>query len=285
MTGETIDRLRNYFVTRSDVAFALLFGSAAKGRETIESDVDVAVYVRTKDERALDVEAPRSFPQEDEIWSAVERIVDREVDLLVLNRAPATVAAAALYDGCELSVKDRGLYTRFFLATTLVAEDFRRFIDEFVTVRKRSQSLSATDRLRLVRITQYIRQELADAHMYRDVDRPKYLGDAHLRRGMERWVENLVNASIDTAKIIVASERLPMPHTYRGTMETLGALPPFAQLADRLAANTTARNALAHEYLDIRYPEVRRVADEAEELYGALADATERWIDAQALRS
>jgi hypothetical protein len=64
---------------------------------------------------------------------------------------------------------------------------------------------------------------------------------------MERWVENLVNASIDIGKIVVAAEMLPLPHTYRETMETLAA--------------------------------VQRAADSAVDLYGGLADATERWLE------
>jgi uncharacterized protein YutE (UPF0331/DUF86 family) len=96
---------------------------------------------------------------------------------------------------------------------------------------------------------------------------------------MERWVENLVNASIDIGKIVVAAEMLPLPHTYRETMETLAAVPQFRDLAADLPRNTAAQNALAQEYLDLRYSAVQRAADSAVDLYGGLADATERWLE------
>lgn len=149
---------------------------------------------------------------------------------------------------------------------------------ELIEVRKRSQSLSENDRLRLERIAQYLRDELSDADLYRDVTRARYLEDAHFRRALERWVENLVNASIDIAKIVVGAEGLPLPQTYRETLSELEAVEPFADLADELARNARTRNALAQEYLDMRYKEVARIAGEATELYGALAEATARYL-------
>ncbi|MFW6231896.1 MAG: nucleotidyltransferase domain-containing protein, partial [Spirochaetota bacterium] len=66
--------LEALFSSRADVAFALLFGSAASGRRTAESDVDLAVYFVDAPAGAPpalpDVEEPeRSFPGEDEIWA------------------------------------------------------------------------------------------------------------------------------------------------------------------------------------------------------------------------
>jgi predicted nucleotidyltransferase len=37
-------RLKEYFDSRSDVSFALLFGSQAEGRAIKESDSDIAIY-------------------------------------------------------------------------------------------------------------------------------------------------------------------------------------------------------------------------------------------------
>lgn len=69
-----------------------------------------------------------------------------------------------------------------------------------------------------------------------------------------------------------------MPQTYRGVTEALSAVSPFEALAADLAANTRVRNALAHEYLDLRYRQVSRVAGQARDLYGRLIEATDEWL-------
>jgi uncharacterized protein YutE (UPF0331/DUF86 family) len=123
--------------------------------------------------------------------------------------------------------------------------------------------------------------ELADGGQFANLSRTAYLNDHALRRNVERWVENLVNASIDVAKIVLASQGLPMPQTYREALSELVAVPVFKEIAAELAAFSRVRNLLADEYPDVRYSEIRRVADRANDLYGALARATQTWISAQ----
>lgn len=289
--------LSAYFSTRADVAFAVLFGSAASGRRTVESDVDIAVYLvepaptrgaggdtATPVRRAPttpDVEDPeRTFPNEDDIWAAVECIAGSSVDLVVLNRAPATVAAAALLTGTELAVNDRAIFTEYSLVVTSLAEEERDFADDFVRIKERSRSLSEIDRSRLVRIVDFLDDELEDADEFVRPDLERYATDRTFRRSIERWVENLVNASIDAAKIVLASERRGVPQTYRETLEQLGTVDGFREEVDtrHLARNTRVRNMLAHEYLDLRYSRVHDVADDAARVYGELAKALRGWM-------
>ncbi len=280
--------LRDYFCARDDVAFAWLFGSQASGRAGAESDVDIAVYLVDPDEAATrsrrlpDIEvAERTFPAEDEIWGDVERICDRSVDLVVLNRAPATIAAGVLLTGTPLVNHDPALSSRYFLAVTTLAEDERDFTHDYVLTKERSRSLSEIDRTRLVRIVDFLADELEDAPRFESMDVERYSTDRDFRRSVERWVENLVNASIDAAKIVLASERRPVPQTYRETLEMLATVEGFREhdaVAHRLAANTRIRNMLAHEYLDLRYTQVNKVVDHAGETYGTLVDALRDWL-------
>ena len=145
----------------------------------------------------------------------------------------------------------------------------------------RSRSLSELDRSRLARIVDFLEDELADAADFASMDIERYSTDRGFRRSVERWVENLVNASIDAAKIVLASERRPVPQTYRETVEMLATVEGFrdrAADARRLAENTRIRNMLAHEYLDLRYTQVNAVVDGAAETYRALVDALRAWM-------
>jgi len=154
--------LRGYFMAREDITFALLFGSWATGRRHAESDLDLAIYVRSPGQGIDLEECDRFFPGEDGIWTDVERISGTVTDLVVLNRAPATVAAAALGKAVLMACADPGIFRRYVNAVTTLAEDERAFAREFLLIKARSRSLSEIDRDRLVRIVDFMETELED---------------------------------------------------------------------------------------------------------------------------
>ncbi|NEX14901.1 MAG: hypothetical protein C1941_09460 [Prosthecochloris sp.] len=74
-----IKRLRQYLENRSDVSFAMVFGSFARGKERKGSDLDVAIFF-------LEDVVPQGFDVlvfEQELSDVAER----EVDLVILNSA------------------------------------------------------------------------------------------------------------------------------------------------------------------------------------------------------
>jgi uncharacterized protein YutE (UPF0331/DUF86 family)/predicted nucleotidyltransferase len=283
MAPDLQSRLADYLSLRNDVVFSYLFGSVASGRATADSDIDIALYLRDGAATTLpDVEEPGAiFDAEQDIWADVERICRTQVDLVILNRAPAAIAAGVMLTGVLLNSTDDRVRTDFFLAVTTLAEEEREFVEDFVRIKDRSRSLSEIDRSRLVRIIDFLEDELCDAPRFSAMDIERYSTDRDFRRSVERWVEYLVNASIDAAKIVLASERRPVPQTYRESVEMLSTVEGFrdrAAVARRLAENTRIRNMLAHEYLDLRYTQVGAVVDGAAETYGALVEALRGWM-------
>jgi uncharacterized protein YutE (UPF0331/DUF86 family)/predicted nucleotidyltransferase len=263
-------RLQNYFLSRPEVAMAFLFGSAARARLTADSDLDVAVYFYSAGAGA-EWEEQHEYPEEDSIWADVERIASIDTDLLVLNRAPATVAYAVLEENCPIVVKDVSLYWGLFLAVSSAAEDFRQFTREFLEIKERSRSLSEIDRDRLRRILDFIATEIADAGEFATLSRESYLTESSSRRNVERWIENIVNASIDVAKILLAAAQASVPQTYREILLNLDTLPNFeTRIAEALSRFSRLRNILAHEYLDLRWGQISTFLREAVPFYQEL---------------
>jgi len=122
-----IEVFKNYFRNRNDVAFAFLYGSQAKGNATALSDVDIAVYFSPEKRYPIEFEEEVYYKGEDEIWSDMEQLLKKEVELLVLNRVPSTVATSALR-GIPLAINDWGLYLDFMEVVTEESEDFMNFI-------------------------------------------------------------------------------------------------------------------------------------------------------------
>ena len=258
------------------LTFAVLFGSAVSGRLRPDSDVDVAIYGTSAGR--LEIEQEREIDRETEIQIALERVTQRNVEILVLNRAPATVCAAALTSGRVVLMRDGAFYTRYFLAVTSVAIDFLQTEREYRATRERSRSLSPLDRSRLERIVDFIDLELQDRERFRGVNQHRYRSDRDLRRNLDRWVEILINAAIDIGKIVLSSTQRPIPYTYGQILGELEALPDFTALSGRLQPLAALRNLMAHEYLDLRFGRITRFVAEGAGAVGDLARLTRTWI-------
>lgn len=132
---EMIKILKEYFEGRDDILMAFLFGSYARAIPHRESDVDIAVYFRPKSGYLEWEEFDIKYEAEDEIWLDVERLLKRNVDLIILNRARSTIAQSAI-NGIPIIIKDRGLYLDFMLRVTLEAEDFRETFEDYWRIKQ-----------------------------------------------------------------------------------------------------------------------------------------------------
>ena len=123
------EKLKAYFNNRQEVAFAFLFGSQARGTATKRSDVDIAVHFYLEKRHPIEYETEIFYPTKNELWADLEQIIHKEVELLVLNRVSASVAASAI-TGIPLVRNDWGLYLDFMKIVTREAEDFREMLIE-----------------------------------------------------------------------------------------------------------------------------------------------------------
>ncbi len=267
---ETIKSLKKYFAEQPNVSMAFVFGSFANGRAMAESDFDIAVYFKPKG-KEIEWETEKEYKGESKIWLDVEKIVKRNVDLLILNRASSTVAFEVLRTNKPIIVKDKMLYWRFFSIITFEAIDFMDFVDDYRKIAARSASLNRIDRERLIRLEQFLNDELKDRQSFNKLDWQTYRTVSSQRRNVERWVENIANCSIDIAKILLASENMKIPDTYRDTLKDLSLLPKFKmKTALKLAEFAGLRNVPAHQYLDIRFDKIKKFIKESDAVYEEL---------------
>jgi uncharacterized protein YutE (UPF0331/DUF86 family) len=140
--------------------------------------------------------------------------------------------------------------------------------------------LGKEEQERLARILVFLETELTDLRAFADMRYGNYQSDRAQRRNLERCVENIVNASLDIAKILLVSERLPIPPTYKEYFLQLPAVSGFLDesVAENLAAWARLRNILAHEYLDIRWQRIREFLDSGWQSYESLLKAAETYL-------
>lgn len=113
--------LTNYFKMRNDIIASFLFGSVTRGKASNDSDIDIAVWLKDEDRRL-----------EFKIWQDIEDILKKDVDLVILNRAPAILSWSIIRKGKPFVIKDRGRYMDILFDISNEAEDFIEFnLDAF----------------------------------------------------------------------------------------------------------------------------------------------------------
>ena len=105
-------------------------------------------------------------------------------------------------------------------------------------------------KLRLIKHITFLESELQDFGGFRSLSWEEYSKARSKRRDVERWIENIINSSIDISKIILFSENVATPDTYRELVSSLSLVPGFdKERMGPLAEWVRFRNIIAHEYL------------------------------------
>jgi predicted nucleotidyltransferase len=98
-------RLRDILERESDIAYAVLFGSSARGTAHAGSDADIAIELRPG--------APRDVRALGGLAARLEAAIGRRVDLVLLDEASAPLAYRIFRDGRPIVERDhRALVTR-----------------------------------------------------------------------------------------------------------------------------------------------------------------------------
>ena len=103
-------KVRGYLALKREVLCAYLFGSLASGREKASSDVDIAVLF------SPGIDSERYTPIRLSMINELSRILDREIDVAVLNGASSFLKFQVIKYGSRIYEKegraDRGFEAR-----------------------------------------------------------------------------------------------------------------------------------------------------------------------------
>lgn len=276
---EKLQQLKTYFENRDDIMMAFVFGSQATGRAHAGSDWDIGVYFRPEEGRIEMEEQKREYPRSN-VWSdCVDILKTDNIDIIVLNQAAASIADSAIR-GMPIVIKDPRLFTEFMLRITSAAIDFRETAREYADIYWRSSSLTPGDASSLERRLVFIDQEFKILPEFAGLDWLTYQKDGHTRRDVERWIENIMNAVIDCSKIIIASDKKPVPQAYKEIVMQACVLLDFSEEeSTRLASWVILRNILAHEYLDYRWKDVSDFLGHGAEYIGKFVASARTFLD------
>jgi len=266
LESERIKALKEYFQKEPCVTLAFLFGSFAKGRQMEESDFDVAVHLK-------------DTKREDKIRSVISKITKKNVDLLLLNEAPATLISNIFKKGVPLAIKDKRFYGELYLKVSSETEDFLEFLKDFFRIKEKAKSIDKEEEVRLKIRIDFLKTEMEELDRFKNLTKKEYTEDRDKRKLIERWAENIINAIIDITKMVLASEKKLAPRSYEEALLNFGFLIGLEEKeSERLSKFAKLRNILAHEYLDILYREIQYFIKEFPKFYKKVLSFLENYL-------
>lgn len=113
----------------------------------------------------------------------------------------------------------------------------------------------------------------------KEMDWKVYQSQREKRLEVERWTECLINAVLDTSKILFTIDRKEVPETSRELLFKIGG-DIFKREEEAVSFSELARirNTLAHRYLDLRWNDIKRFFQIAEKLLPAFLDHLKKQI-------
>jgi uncharacterized protein YutE (UPF0331/DUF86 family) len=133
------------------------------------------------------------------------------------------------------------------------------------------------DRERLIRLLDYLESEVDEFAMFSDLTWEIYQKDKVKRRNVERWIENIVMSATDLVKVLLASENRPIPDSYKEILYNVGLIADFdEEFGKRLSRWAGLRNIVAHEYLDIRWKNIKEFIGEGEPVFRQLINGMKK---------
>jgi uncharacterized protein YutE (UPF0331/DUF86 family) len=133
---------------------------------------------------------------------------------------------------------------------------------------------------RLLKHINFLEVELKDFPEFRRLTRDEYFEQRDKRRNVERWIENIINSSIDISKTILTREGINLPDNYKEIVRSISIVKDLSfDKAEALSQWVRFRNILSHEYLDIRWASIKRFIAETEALYKDFLDKTKTYLE------
>lgn len=134
--------------------------------------------------------------------------------------------------------------------------------------------MSLGDKLKLIPHINYLEKELQFLPKYRnEVDWKTYQSAREKRLEIERWIECLINATLDISKILITLRNEEVPETSREILFKVASLfHKEEEKAETFSKLTKIRNTLAHRYLDIKWQDIKIFLQLASEIYPAFLE-------------
>ncbi len=131
----------------------------------------------------------------------------------------------------------------------------------------------------LIKHLNFLEEELKDFAQFKTLTKQEYLRDRDKRRNVERWIENVINSTVDISKVVLTFEEINIPDTYRGIVSAISSVEGLENIkAEEISRWVRFRNIIAHEYLDIKWSSIKKFIDGTETFYKTFLRTVKQYL-------
>jgi uncharacterized protein YutE (UPF0331/DUF86 family)/predicted nucleotidyltransferase len=246
--ADVISAVERYFAAHGDeIAAAYVFGSTARRTARADSDVDVGVVMKSPQRGTL---ASLHIDLEGEL----ERLLGRDVQLVVLDNAPPDLVHRVLRDGILVCDRDR---SKRIAIEVRARNDYFDILPVLERYRRRAGSTDLEPVAKNLAFIESCVRELETLARLEFVQ-----SDIRERRFVEHTLQIAIQAALDVASHVVSDERLGEPSTNRELFDLLaraGWLP--TELADTMRRMVGFRNIVVHGYTAVDPAIIRDIVE------------------------
>ena len=138
-----------------------------------------------------------------------------------------------------------------------------------------------TDESKFIPHVDYLERELLFHSQYeKEIDWKVYHSQRSKRLEIERWVETLINATLDISKMFLTIMGEEILETSREVLFRVGEhIYEKEKEAETFSELARIRNTLAHRYLDLKWNDIKRFLEIAPLLYPSFLDFIKKQIE------
>lgn len=131
--------------------------------------------------------------------------------------------------------------------------------------------MNQADRAKITPHIEYLEKELSFLSLYeKEVDWKVYQSQRRKRLEIERWVECIINSTLDISKMLLTIRGKVLPETSREVLfQVASRIYNKEEDAETFSELAKIRNTLAHRYLDIRWQDIKKFLQIAQGIYPA----------------
>jgi uncharacterized protein YutE (UPF0331/DUF86 family) len=141
--------------------------------------------------------------------------------------------------------------------------------------------LHQSDKSKIIPYVDYLEKEVKFLSGYeKEIDWKVYQSERSKRLEIERWVESLINATLDISKMLLTIRGEEIPETSREVLFQIGShIYSREEEAETFSELARIRNTLAHRYLDMKWGDIKRFLQIAPHLYPSFLNFIKKEIE------
>lgn len=135
-------------------------------------------------------------------------------------------------------------------------------------------------KIRILRYLEFLENEITDFNSFKILSFEEYIKDKHKRRDVERWIENLINTTIDISRLILITENKNLPETYKEIISSLSLMADFEkENTEKLSSFVKLRNIITHHYLDLKWHNINNFIQTSEEIFNKFLQEVKKYLN------